>query len=555
MSITLIENLPNELFFEIFEYLDGCEIYQAFSNLNYHFQQLINSLFLLLKFNFYRLTSDNVYTNTYKQLLLNNKHQILSFHIILPLEKDDFLSSFSIDSSFDHLKSLIIIDISENVLLSLLANLYSLSRLFSLTIDTQHRINDLSDVYRLIFTLPKLKYIKCSSEIYVTCDLLPMATNEQFSNIEYFIIEHPFAFNELCTLISYVPQLHHLTFSGLTDENININVIKSITLSNLTRLYIEIDEIPADKLEIFINKLNAKLKVLSLGCTSEDIDYLDANRWENFILNNLPELENFYFTYHAYFGDDDISPMYFGIRDQFISSFWLQRQWTLEIEIEFDTVQYSIRPYKKRWYEYDKQHIVINQHSKPIRLIIKDVSPEKWFKALSINQYIDHVLAVTKIYHLEIQETICFNKLCEILYNLPELDTLRIHSLSFSKTDYLSDEELDNVIVLLSKNQITKVYFEKMNEVEEIYLLMLAFLHINYLQIKCVNYMEAELLVKFILTLMKSESYHSIRLLCFSIPTADDKMVRKLETIIIVKNLLWNCTIKRVVDNIYVYWK
>ncbi|CAF0919759.1 unnamed protein product [Rotaria sordida] len=353
MSITLIENLSNDFFFEIFEYLDGCEIYQAFSNLNYHFQQLINSLFLLLKFNFYRLTSDNVYTNTYKQLLFNNKHQILSFHITLPLEKDDFLSSFSIDSSFDHLESLIIIDISENVLLSLLANLYSLPRLFSLTIDTQHRINDLSDVYRLIFTLPKLKYIKCSSEIYVTCDLLPMTTNEQFSNIEYFIIEHPFAFNELCTFISYLPQLRHLTFSGLIDEDININVIKSITLSNLTRLYIKIDEIPADKLEIFINKLNAKLKILSLGY-------------------------------------DDISPMYFGIRDQFISSFWLQRQWTLETETEFDTVQYSIRPYKKRWYEYDKQHIIRNQHSKPIRLIIKDVSPEKWFKTLSINQYIDH---------------------------------------------------------------------------------------------------------------------------------------------------------------------
>ncbi|CAF4206710.1 unnamed protein product, partial [Rotaria sordida] len=408
MSITLIENLSNEFFFEIFEYLDGYEIYQTFSNLNHRFQQLINSLFLLLKFNFYHLTSDNVYTNTYKQLLLNNKHQILSFHITLPLENDDFLSSFSIDSSFDHLESLIIIDISENVLLSLLANLYSLPRLFSLTIDTQHRINDLSDVYRLIFTLPKLKYIKCSSEIYVTCDLLPMTTNEQFSNIKYFIIEHPFAFNELCTFISYLPQLRHLTFSGLIDEDININVIKSITLSNLTRLYIKIDEIPADKLEIFINKLNAKLKILSLGY-------------------------------------DDISPMYFGIRDQFISSFWLQRQWTLETETEFDTVQYSIRPYKKRWYEYDKQHIIINQHSKPIRLIIKDVSPEKWFKTLSINQYIDHVLAVTKIYHLEIQETICFNKLCEILYNLPELDTLRIHSLSFSKTDYLSDEELDNV--------------------------------------------------------------------------------------------------------------
>jgi hypothetical protein len=156
---------------------------------------------------------------------------------------------------------------------------------------------------------------------------------------------------------------------------------------------------------------------------------------------------------------------------------------------------------------------------------------------------------------LEIQEEICFSKLSKILYYLPELDTLRIHSLSFSKTDYVSYEELDNLIVLLSKNQITKLYLEKMNEIEEIYLLMLAFSHINYLQIKCVNYMETELLVKFILTLMKNEPYHLLRLLCLSIPTADDKMVRKLEAIIIVEYLLSNLTIKRVVDNIYMYWK
>ena len=48
MSGTFIENLPNETFYELFDYLDGCEIYQAFSNLNHRFEQLINcsSLFI-----------------------------------------------------------------------------------------------------------------------------------------------------------------------------------------------------------------------------------------------------------------------------------------------------------------------------------------------------------------------------------------------------------------------------------------------------------------------------------------------------------------------------
>ena len=52
-SIASIENLSNEIFYEIFDYFDGCDIYQAFSNLNYRFQQLIHSPSLLFKIEFH----------------------------------------------------------------------------------------------------------------------------------------------------------------------------------------------------------------------------------------------------------------------------------------------------------------------------------------------------------------------------------------------------------------------------------------------------------------------------------------------------------------------
>ncbi len=51
--ITSIENLSNELFYEIFEYLDGLDIYIAFSNLNYRFQQLVTSSSIRFKINIY----------------------------------------------------------------------------------------------------------------------------------------------------------------------------------------------------------------------------------------------------------------------------------------------------------------------------------------------------------------------------------------------------------------------------------------------------------------------------------------------------------------------
>ena len=44
-----LEDLSNELFYEIFEYLDGCNILKAFSNLNGRFQALVDQSILPLK--------------------------------------------------------------------------------------------------------------------------------------------------------------------------------------------------------------------------------------------------------------------------------------------------------------------------------------------------------------------------------------------------------------------------------------------------------------------------------------------------------------------------
>ncbi|CAF4111375.1 unnamed protein product [Rotaria magnacalcarata] len=49
LRVSSIENLSNELFHEIFDYLDGIDIYEAFSNINYRFQQLLTSSPVLYK--------------------------------------------------------------------------------------------------------------------------------------------------------------------------------------------------------------------------------------------------------------------------------------------------------------------------------------------------------------------------------------------------------------------------------------------------------------------------------------------------------------------------
>ncbi|CAF3584337.1 unnamed protein product [Rotaria sp. Silwood1] len=158
MSINSIENLSDELFYEIFDYLNGCEIYHTFSNLNYRFEQLINSSSLLLKIN--SLRSKEIFMNNYQQVLHLNKDQIFSIHLWLSENTNQIISSLNIDSSFIRLESLIFNSIEPDLLNTLLPKLIYLPRLFSLIIDTWSAQKELGDTYRLIFNLPKLKYIK-----------------------------------------------------------------------------------------------------------------------------------------------------------------------------------------------------------------------------------------------------------------------------------------------------------------------------------------------------------------------------------------------------------
>ncbi|CAF0930419.1 unnamed protein product [Adineta steineri] len=352
MSISLIEKLSNEIFYEIFEYLDGSEIYQAFSNLNHRFQQLINCSSLLFKFNHDSLILDN----TYKQFLLNHEHQIVSFY----MQNNDFFSTFSIDSSFYQLQSLYIDEISSSVLISLLGNLSSLPRLVSLTIDAQDSLKDFTEVYRLIFTLPKLKYIKCSGDEDDISISLPIATNEQLSTIEYFIINHHCAFDTLCTLISYTPQLCHLSLDDLSDCDSDNEIIFSVTLPNLTYLSIGSCNVTFENLEALIIESECNLKVLHVSFYYYYNVYFDDDPWEELIINYLPELKKLQLEYRHDIDPELGSSSNFKPPDQFNSLFWNKKKWVLEVEMCGMEYLYTIRSYEKRWYDVDPSNEISN---------------------------------------------------------------------------------------------------------------------------------------------------------------------------------------------------
>ncbi|CAF4253819.1 unnamed protein product, partial [Adineta steineri] len=461
-----MENLFNEIFYEIFEYLDGCHIYGAFSNLNNRFNELLNSPSLLYKIRIYSLYEESD-MDLYKQLILINKDKIISFDLCLSIENtDEFLSSYSIDSLFTRLESLSLSNIESTILTSILSNLTGLPHLFSLKIDTHDTSSNLSKVYRSIFMLPKLKYVKYLADECAASVSLPFATNEQLSSIEYFFIDHSCTIKELCILTSYTPQIRHLKMTNLS-ENYSIHeMISPISLINLTYISIESCTITFDEFEMFITQTECNLKVLRINIHSDDTDYLDDHRWEQLISEYLPKLKKFYVEYFQDIDPESGCSIDYEPSQRFTSLFWIKRKWVFELEMNSSDITYKISSYKKRWYDINSSIKL----SKPTRLTIENY--DKYIEVLNLT--IRDILAMTQIHHLEVSKYISSDMLLYLIHKFSAIDSLKISSLNINE---------QNIRVVSNKNVITKVYLENINGIEEVYFLMKLCPRMKYLKV------------------------------------------------------------------------
>jgi hypothetical protein len=128
------------------------------------------------------------------------------------------LSLCLINSSCDRLESLVLVGIEPQLLREILTYYTCLPRLFSLNINTEYSftLGEMTDIYQLIFALPKLKSIEFDTDIFDdTTSILPLSigTNQQFSSIKRLYIGHACSFKELFAIISYTPQL---SFENIT---------------------------------------------------------------------------------------------------------------------------------------------------------------------------------------------------------------------------------------------------------------------------------------------------------------------------------------------------
>ncbi|CAF1324630.1 unnamed protein product [Adineta steineri] len=557
-TITTIEDFSNEIFYEIFEYLYGNDIYEAFSILNSRFQQLLHCPFLQYKI---RLDDRLIKQNTVdelKQISHVIKNYIFSISIRPWRPTTEIISLCNFDSSYQNLHCLIFNINQPNIILLILPKLTQLPKLYSLTIENIQKLKIICKIYPLVLNLSKLKYFKietCCIDLFADHSL-PIATHEQSSSIEHLIIEHYCSVQELVNFLYYTPKVHHLKFSIYEDKKTHLNLLSLNHLRHLTSLSIEMCSLKFDKFEILINQFKFHLKTFSLRIWSRNENYLNARRWERIILQNLPQLEHFSMKYIICFQNDDQSSLHSDKSNEFLTSFWLQRQWLLRIEMIHDFIIYIVDAYKKQWFEYDRQEqkiYSVEELSKSRQLIINNISVEI---LNNIHNYMNYVLSVMQIDHLVIKEEIFVIQLAEILCLLPELDSLEVSMISFVYPRQVTLDEMIKIFCSTTHIKISKLRVRKINKIEEINFFLAFCPLIKQLEINKLPMINVEFFLRPLLIQIRNKSkFQNLRLICIQLPTADDKMILKLKQMIQDENLLVDFKIKRNEEKIFVEWK
>jgi hypothetical protein len=312
--MTQFEDLSNELIYEIFDYLDDIFIYETFVTLNLRFQSLFSNSSLPLKINF-PLTSKSIFQYRCKQFITRNIQRIISLNI-----SKYFLDFFSINF-FSSLESLTIHQIQSDKISLILHQLTSLPHFSSLAIHSLDYFQDENAIYLSIFHLTKLKFCQLTFPSGGERVPLPISTND-YSPIEYLILNGHCRLDQLISILSYTPKLRHLSCqylyrSGYTDINFSVNLISISVI-----LY----RISFDELKFFLSKIGFGLKKLKIEKFNDE-NYFHAEEWEDLIRNSMPNLSLFDLRYSVLIDNDTDQQR---LINRFSSKFWIERKWLFD---------------------------------------------------------------------------------------------------------------------------------------------------------------------------------------------------------------------------------
>ena len=346
-SLNRLENLSNELFYEIFEYLDGCAILRAFSNLNMRFENLLSCSSFPLKIT---LNDGNVKTmrEHCEKIIVPNAHRLISLHLIGAWPVNPFFEHCTLDRSFCSLESLVLGQVSSTHLLMILFYLNNLPRLHSLDVTLEEgRSLNLDVVLRLIFALPTLKSLHLTTNTHwVDAQnrfTLAEPINSCASPIERFHLKHPLSLNEILLLLKYLPSIRHLFCDDVLESPFFDDQNKTLSLPHFRSLAISSAELKLSELETFLQSLGRTIEVFKIDL-GFDMAYLDAERWQQMIRKHLPKLRIFdFYSAEVDFPDPLCVAKYV---NPFNSTFWIERNDAIALEVNQFDMKFSVHSRK-----------------------------------------------------------------------------------------------------------------------------------------------------------------------------------------------------------------
>ncbi|CAF1445618.1 unnamed protein product [Adineta ricciae] len=261
--ISSFEQLSNEIIYEILTHLDAYEIYQSFFDINIRFRNLCNHSDLTVQIDT-QFESKSKFQSYYNDFITSNKHHVQSLRLFDPLIVDFFALSPSTISQCIDLRQLILCEIQNEFLESVLLDIVSLPKLSSLSIHVGCGANK-PNIYESLFRLPVLKSCKINFREKNPIELLPMSSN-LVSPIEDLVIYDHYNLPDIDIILSYVPKLHRLSVAYQCNTNIHpFQSVFAVLFNNETHISLIGTEFSYLNLDKFIKNHVSHIKILQIS--------------------------------------------------------------------------------------------------------------------------------------------------------------------------------------------------------------------------------------------------------------------------------------------------
>ena len=337
-----LELLPDEIFLDIFEYLDGIDIFIALYGLNSRFNYLLYKQYRTFHFRFIDV-SKRTFDWICQQHLPTITDRVIALRLRNSVETPEQINRFysyipSLDR-FIHLRSFSIFGRhSFELLLRVIKECQQLHELTHLNLSycsSDQQNTSFQLVIDGIWSIPKLT--NCHLDIESANKTFEFPTVISSSLQSLFIFHYKFEANELHRLFTCTPQLQNLhIFINSNKLTVNDSYSSCIFLKLTVLSVIFVSSVDDVTLINFFHS-TPNLVDLTVGTWSA-ITY--GHQWENIIRKNLSKLKAFEISMEESFYDgNDIEITAKELIDSFRSSFWtIEHQWYVHCYTSDETI-------------------------------------------------------------------------------------------------------------------------------------------------------------------------------------------------------------------------